>query len=222
MSSLQVATFNIRHGLGVDGQLSLERTARVIDATGASVVGVQEIDRFWPRSGSVDQAEELARLTGMQMAFHPTFTRGSAEYGIGILSREPVKADYTKLPRAGGEEPRGVIAARLEGITVLVTHLSQVSTARAAQIEKLLEVAESADPPVVIMGDFNATRRGLNRIAEAGFSSGASRSTTFPRRGWGRQIDFIFAGRGAQVIKVGTLKSAASDHLPLRAQVARG
>lgn len=219
MSSLEVATFNIRHGLGVDGLLSLERTASVIKATGAAVVGVQEIDRFWTRSESVDQADELAGLTGMHVSFHPTFSEGRAEYGIGLLSQDPAQTDYTELPREGGEEPRGVLSARLAGVTVLVTHLSQVASARAAQIEALLEIAESASPPVVIMGDFNATRRGLRRIAEAGFSFGSGRVTTIPRWGWGRQIDFIFAGRGAEVAKVATLKTAASDHLPLRAEL---
>ena len=54
---LRVATFNIHHGVGADGRLDLTRTADVISATGASVVGLQEVDRtLSARSGWVDQA----------------------------------------------------------------------------------------------------------------------------------------------------------------------
>ncbi|MBA2726127.1 MAG: endonuclease/exonuclease/phosphatase, partial [Actinobacteria bacterium] len=99
MKTLRVATFNIRHGLGVDGRLSLDRTARVILATGAPVVAVQEIDRFWTRSGLIDQAQVLGTLTGMHVSFHPTFSRGDSEYGIALLSKSRLETHFVRLPR---------------------------------------------------------------------------------------------------------------------------
>lgn len=219
MKTFKVATFNIRHGLGTDGRLSLERTGRVILGTEASFVGVQEIDRFWSRSGGVDQAAALADLTGMHMSFHPTFTKGGGDYGLGLLSCPPIETSFEKLPRRAREEPRGVIIGRTPHFTLLVTHLSSDPAARPEQVETLLEIAEKVSPPVVVMGDFNETLRGLRAFAEAGFSPGRRRVTTFPRLGWGRQIDFVFAGRGAEVAATGTVKTAASDHLPLRADV---
>lgn len=219
MGSLCVATFNIHHCLGVDGRLSLQRTADVIKATGAPIVGLQEIDRFWSRSGSVDQAAELEQRTGMHMAFHRTFTDGRAEYGIGLLSSEPLRTSFTSLPRLTGDEPRGFIEALAEGVTVFVTHLSRLPEARPAQIEALLDAVEASPPPVILMGDLNETRRGVRRLTQAGLLSGDRHVTTFPRFGWGRQIDFVFAGRGARVLRSRTLWTAASDHLPVVTEV---
>lgn len=191
----------------------------MILATGAAVVAVQEIDRFWARSGSVDQAEILGRLTGMHMSFHPTFSLGDSEYGIGLLSLNPLETHFVPLPRRGTEEPRGLITTRLNGLGIVATHLTQVDGARPPQIERVLEVAESLEPPVVLMGDFNATRRGLSALVEAGFSTGRKLTTTLPRVGWGRQIDLIWAGKGAQILDSYTLMTAASDHLPLIADL---
>lgn len=221
MRTLRIATFNIRHGLGRDGVLSIERTAAVIQASGAEVVGLQELDRFWSRSGSVDQAAELARLTGMRVSFYPTFARGESEYGLALATTGEVAAGFHRLPRRAGEEPRGVISARLDGLSVLVTHLTQDDAARRVQIEAILDLAESLTPPVVVMGDFNETRRGLRAFEATGFSAGPRRTPTFPRPGlaWARQIDFVFAGRGASVNRSWTLNTAASDHLPLVAEV---
>jgi len=222
MNTLRVATFNIRHGLGRDGVLSLERTAEVIRASGAAVVGLQELDRFWERSGSVDQAAELASLTGMDVHFHPTFTRGAAEYGLALATHSTVETEFHPLPRRAGEEPRGLITARLDEVSLLVTHLSQDPAARRAHIEAVLDVAEAVLAPVAVVGDLNETRRGLKAFQAAGFAPGPRRTPTFPRPGlaWDRQIDFIWAGRGARVARSWTLSTAASDHLPLVAEVA--
>jgi endonuclease/exonuclease/phosphatase family metal-dependent hydrolase len=222
MTMLRIASFNIRHGLGRDGILSLERTAAVIRATRATVIGVQEVDRFWDRSAGLDQSEELARLSGMHVIFSPTFTRGRSEYGIALVAEEPLDTEFHALPRRAGEEPRGLISARVDGLSILVTHLSQDAGARRRQIEAVLDIAEAAPPPVVILGDFNETRRGLKAFDAAGFSPGPLRAPTFPRPGllWDRQIDFVFAGRGARVVGSKTLRTPASDHLPLVADVA--
>ena len=51
---MQFVTYNIQYGLGRDGRYDLERTARVIE--GADVVALQEVERFWKRSGNVDRS----------------------------------------------------------------------------------------------------------------------------------------------------------------------
>src|SRR5687768_15481548 len=66
---LRVLTYNIHHGEGVDGRLDLERIARVITAEEPDLVALQEVDVKTRRTGGVDQAAELARLTGMHFAF---------------------------------------------------------------------------------------------------------------------------------------------------------
>src|SRR5690606_2840765 len=66
---ITVLTYNIHHGEGMDGKLDLERIANVIRSVNPDLVALQEVDRKTQRSAGVDQAEELARLTGMRHVF---------------------------------------------------------------------------------------------------------------------------------------------------------
>jgi endonuclease/exonuclease/phosphatase family metal-dependent hydrolase len=69
-TTLKTLTFNIHHGAGVDGKLDLERVARTIEASGASVVGLQEVDRYFDaRSNWVDQPAWLAARLKMDYVF---------------------------------------------------------------------------------------------------------------------------------------------------------
>jgi endonuclease/exonuclease/phosphatase family metal-dependent hydrolase len=213
MAVLRVATFNIRRGLGRDKLTDLERTAAAIRATDASVIALQEIDVQMTRSGRVDQRALLEELTGMQIEFWPTITRGAGQYGIGLALRDGGDAEFHRLPRLAREEPRGAILSTNGGIAIIATHLSTNGPARSAQIGSLVALAAELQQPVIILGDMNASRRALNGLQEAGFDAGR-RIVTFPgkRR---RQIDYILAGPGLRLLKTWTIDTAASDHLPL-------
>jgi endonuclease/exonuclease/phosphatase family metal-dependent hydrolase len=50
-TTVTVMSFNIHHGQGTDGVLDLERIARVIRASGADIVGLQEVDRHFGGRG---------------------------------------------------------------------------------------------------------------------------------------------------------------------------
>ena len=95
-------TYNIRYGLGVDGRYDLDRIAG--ELTGADVIALQEVERFWRRSGLVDQPAELARLLGnyywvyganMDVDASHRDSRGRLinrrrQFGTMILSRTPI------------------------------------------------------------------------------------------------------------------------------------
>ncbi len=67
---LRVLTYNIHHGVGDDGVLDLERIARVVEDSGADVVGLQEVDRHWSaRSVWLDQPAWLAERLDMHVAY---------------------------------------------------------------------------------------------------------------------------------------------------------
>src|SRR5690606_40425216 len=69
-------SYNIRHGLGCDGVLDLERIAAVIESVSPDVVGLNEVDvRFHRRSGWADQLGWLSRRLKMASCFGPTLRR---------------------------------------------------------------------------------------------------------------------------------------------------
>ena len=66
---LRVMSYNIHHGEGTDGRFDLQRLAQIINDHQPDLVSLQEVDRGTARADGVDQAMELARLTGMDMAY---------------------------------------------------------------------------------------------------------------------------------------------------------
>ena len=215
---LRVATFNVHHCEGLDGLVDIARTARVIAATGAQLVALQELDRHLPRSGSIDQPVALATAGGMSVAFHPTLERARGEYGIGIATEEPVEASFAFLPRAGDEEPRGWLTVAYEGVSVIVTHLSRDAHARAMQIEALASAAAAVRAPVLVLGDLNATHGALGPLEAVGLRA-CTGTPTMPARHPRRQIDHVLAGGGLSVTKCWTIPTDASDHRPLVADL---
>lgn len=169
---LRVASFNIHHGVGLDGRLDLGRTAAAIRATGAAIVGLQEVDRHMSgRSGWIDQAAWLGDELGMHVVHGATLdldppgattdatsdpTVGGAprrRYGNGLLSAHPIRTwQALALPGGAGREPRGLVVAVADvdgtAVRVAATHLQVRSRAeRLAQAARLVEVLEDgADP----------------------------------------------------------------------------
>lgn len=177
---LRVASFNIHHGVGLDGVLDLGRTAEVIRETGAEIVGLQEVDRHLSvRSGWIDQPGWLAEHLGMHVAYganidlDPDDRRGPdaprRHYGNAVLSAHPIGTwRNIPLPGTAGAEPRGLLTvrvavARAEGgraeVVVGCTHLQNRSSAeRLAQAARVVEVLSppGTPEPTIVLGDMNA------------------------------------------------------------------
>jgi endonuclease/exonuclease/phosphatase family metal-dependent hydrolase len=156
-----VATYNIKHTRGNDDVVDLARTARAIQALGADIVALQEVDRGVTRSGSVDQPRLLGERLSMQHAFGGFFAYQGGEYGMAILSRFPIRREVAlRLP--DGNEPRVALFAEVElpsGARVLVVnvHFDWVSndTLRYKQVEALGAVLDTVSLPTILLGDFN-------------------------------------------------------------------
>ncbi|MFF5992490.1 endonuclease/exonuclease/phosphatase family protein [Prauserella flavalba] len=178
--ALRVLSFNVHAGIGADGTFDLARTAEAIRATGADVVGLQEVDVHWSaRSGYADEARELARLTGLRVYFAPIYDlepeRGHEQrrrYGVAVLSRHPIVAAANhSLTRLSTVEPdpvpelapgfaEVVVSVRGEPVHVYTTHLDHRPdpAVRAAQAREMVAVLDRAPPGTrqVLTGDLNA------------------------------------------------------------------
>jgi len=86
-SAIRVATYNIKHGRGMDGTLNLERTLVTLKTLNADIIALQEVDDQARRSGGVDQASWLAERLGMHAAYGAFMDFQSGRYGLAILSR---------------------------------------------------------------------------------------------------------------------------------------
>jgi endonuclease/exonuclease/phosphatase family metal-dependent hydrolase len=229
-SPLRVMTYNIHHGEGLDGQLDLERIARVIRESGATIVGLQEVDRGVERTGRRDLLRELADLTGMSYAFGKNIDHQGGDYGNAVLTAHPIVSEGNRLlPNPGGGEQRGLLQTVLDAhgqrTLVLVTHLDfqRDDAGRMAAADEMRAAIEAwGDGPVIVMGDFNDVpgSRVHQRLTEtetltdvwvaAGQGEGFTSPASAPRR----RIDWILV-RGFDVLDSTVPRTDASDHLPV-------
>jgi endonuclease/exonuclease/phosphatase family metal-dependent hydrolase len=230
---LSVLTFNIHHGAGPDGVVDLDRVAAEIAATGADVVGLQEVDRHYgERTGFADQPAELAARLGMEMVFAPNYVlepltpdAPPREHGVVILSRFPILAESrTLLPKGvPEEEQRGLLEAvidvRGEPIRIMTTHLEADSAAsRPPQARVVAAAVARSTEPVVLTGDLNGTPSAPEvtmltaLLADSGAGVGGP---TFPAWAPTARIDYVLTGaRGARSEALATV---SSDHRPVLA-----
>lgn len=235
---LSVATYNIHHGVGVDGVLDLRRIAEEIATSGAEIVGLQEVDRHWSgRSDWADQAEQLAELLGMHVVYGANLDRDPPsegaprrQYGTAILSRYPIlEWSNTALPNLGGEQ-RGLLEALVEvrgvRVRVLNTHLQHNSAEeRAAQTQAIAERIDAIDEPVVLPGDLNAQPDDAEmealqqRLDDAWVRGGVGDGLTYSADNPRTRIDYIMVSRDVDVSNAVVHDSPASDHLPVAAEL---
>lgn len=235
--ALRLLSYNIHHGEGVDGKLDLERIAAVIKKSEADVVALQEVDVRVPRSGKVDQPQQLSQMLNMQVVFGGNIELDGGHYGNAVLSRFPIKAHRNDpLPNDNGGEQRGVLSVELEIangtlITLLATHLDHRPDPRQREnsakfINGLL--ASAKDPqPFLLVGDLNATLQStvLREFQLRWKSSSPSELPTTPVNKPNRQIDFVLlplqpadSPLVIQAVSTRVLDEAlASDHRPILA-----
>lgn len=256
---LRVMTFNIHHGAGNDAcgmpaaaeatapdcSLDLERIARIVRDADVDIAALQEVDRFWTRSGSVDQPERLGALLGMRPCYGPNVAHGPDahagrphEYGTLVLSRHRLAScTNTLLPRADdSSEQRGLLRASVRlgdrVLHVYNTHLHTREDDRRLQIPAVLQHIGSAAGPMLLAGDLNATPDApylaplFARLSDVWATRGEGPGFTSPARPGvapRRRIDYILVSPEVEVRRAvtldGSLQALASDHYPVVADL---
>ncbi len=229
---LRAVSYNIKHGEGMDGQVDLDRCARVLSDLEADFIGLQEVDLGAMRSGGRNQANELARTLSLHPAFGSFMDFQGGRYGMAILSRFPiVSVESLRLP--DGNEPRIalIVESRLpNGETILVVnvHFDWVrdDAFRFAQAKELVAHLRGRSKPFILLGDFNDVpgSRTLALFEELAseISKPASDRFTFPSTTPEREIDFIWCSPTLawRVSKTTVIEETiASDHRPVVADL---
>ncbi len=200
---VRVLSYNIHHGEGSDGEIDLQRIADVILEQKPDIVALQEVDVRTRRASGVDQAEVLARLTGMEKAFVSAMRYQGGLYGEAVLSHLPILAiDEHRLPNPLGGEPRIILDVELRlgdglsSITILATHLDhEFAGNRAASTEYIDRFLVPDDPsPTLLIGDLNAVPDSVpmqklwGRWRDA---SGKDPAPTYPAAAPDRKLDYV-------------------------------
>lgn len=163
---MKFVTYNIQYGLGQDGRTDLPRIAAAVED--ADVIALQEVERFWQRSGLVDQPAELARLLpehhwvyGANLDMDASYRDGTGslvnrrrQFGTMLLSRSPILSSRNfPLPKLGLAESHSIQQGILEGVIdtgigplrVYSTHLSHLAPqTRLPQVQAILDLHAKA------------------------------------------------------------------------------
>lgn len=233
-SGLRVMTYNIHHAnppsKAEDSTIDLKAIATVINNAKPDLVALQEIDVNNTRSGiDVNEAEVLAKLTGMYFHFTGAFAYRGGEYGDAVLSRFPIKDTFNyHLPIVEGtkEEVRTLCLIKVQlpnnkEIYFGSTHLGLSEETRILQAKEIVKIVKTLSLPLIVGGDFNALPdskpiqildKVLNRscITNCGFTISAQN----PRH----KIDYIMY-RPKDIFHVSNYniihETYASDHFPV-------
>ena len=138
--SLRLASYNLHKCRGMTGPYAPERNLKVIAEMGADVIALQEVDfRHGARPEALPRSQ-IEAATGMV----PALFTGTGENSLGwhgqtILLRPDLmaQAQVRRLPLPG-IEPRGALALRLPGLTLIALHLGLVRSSRRAQLQRIV------------------------------------------------------------------------------------
>ena len=226
---LKVMSYNIQGHAARRAKGYLERLAETIVAERPDLVGLQEVHRRTPASRGEDQAETLARLTGLEVHFAPSLAMGEGEFGNALLVAGEVRsAAAHPLPSAG--EPRTVLESQVSvhgtDLRFLVTHLAAWgrlgSTRRARQVGHLTSRLRSLDGPFVLVGDLNAPPDApelRHLMAAELFRSCSGLECT--HRMMRQCIDYVFADPGWTTVASRVVRAGPSDHWPVVVELRR-
>ena len=224
-----IMTYNIRHGVGMDRVLDLERTARVIQAANPDFVILNEVDHGTGRAFGILQADSLGKRLDMSAVFGRSIDYDGGEYGNALLSRYPIiNFHIIDLSVDSLAEGRSLFISRinLDGDTLIVmgTHLGLSPDERLAQVHRIMDILPHGKP-ILLCGDFNFEPDSqpysviAKKLRDGILNTRSLPQMTFPADSPDRRIDYIFVNDGIDVLSSRQVDhldvSVASDHLPL-------
>jgi endonuclease/exonuclease/phosphatase family metal-dependent hydrolase len=225
---LTILTYNIEGHAALSRGDHLEKIAAVIRESKADIVGLEEVHRGTWQSRFSDQAVRLGELTGMSVAFAPSFSVFGGDFGNAILTRGKLEsARVVDLPSIG--EPRAMLIARviLDGRPVMfhVAHFAawggMNSSIRQKQVDCTIDHLRHGNGDFVLVGDFNASPdtpeiAHARTAAELQFASPLDVPT---HRLMDDTIDYIITSHSLERINSRVMQSGPSDHWPVVAEV---
>jgi endonuclease/exonuclease/phosphatase family metal-dependent hydrolase len=240
---IRVMSFNIHHGADDEDELDLPAIASDIRASGADVIGLQEVDRHMSsRSDFADQAAWLAHRLGMYFVYGANLDRppkaGQSkrrQYGTAVLSKHKIVGARNHVLRnilyaRDPSEPRGLLEAVIDlgqvQLSFFTTHLDhQRGEQRRQQMRQVAAIAGASRKPVVLVGDLNTApgtsemRRITAKFTDSFLKRGRGKGYSFRSDRPTKRIDYILVRGSVQVRATKVIDSQSSDHRPIIADL---
>jgi endonuclease/exonuclease/phosphatase family metal-dependent hydrolase len=123
---LKIVTYNIQFGCGRNGKIDLDRIVEAVHD--ADVIALQEVDRYWPRSGEIDQVNMIVeRFPSFDFAYGPGVDQAiigrvgpdgrptRRQFGNLLISRSPIGyVRHHLLPKFASIGPLSIQRSALE------------------------------------------------------------------------------------------------------------
>ncbi len=218
---LRVIVYNVKAF-----RLGLDRVTDVLRTLGPDLLLLQE-------SGPRRSLRALGSALEMQVAADP-FSPLRRRVKNAVLARPPWRIISHRLHRLEGSErfyPRGALVAQAgragRRVWAASAHLGLVPVERGRHARDLTGLLEELAGPIVLGMDLNETPERpsatwfARRYTDAWAAAGAGDGPTFPSLDASARIDYLFVSGGVTVdgIHVAELAGAASDHLPIVADL---
>ena len=205
----------------------------IIKEQNPDVCGLNEVDYLTERSGGVDETKTLSEMLDMEGIFGKAIDLPGGEYGNALLSKHKIlEKEVIEIPEVKDKVPgyyyerRVIIRAKLDiagGLTVLQLHSGLSKPEMDNCIDKLCEVIDSLDTPVVVMGDFNMTpdypalEKVRERLVDTKHLLNDGKFMTFGTYEGVKKlhIDYIFVSKDIKPLSLTVPDTAVSDHYPL-------
>lgn len=237
---LKLMTYNIAAGRYYkdyaetkEAPVDITKCAQVIKDQAPDICGLNEVDFLTDRSGNIDETGILKATLNMEGVFGKAIDLPGGEYGNALLSRFPIlEKEVIGIPEVKDKVPgyyyerRVILRAKLDvagGITVLQLHSGLSNPEMDNCIDKLCEVIDSLDTPVIVMGDFNmkpdypALEKVRERLVDTKYLLNDGEFMTFGTyEGAGKvHIDYIFVSKDIKPLTLSVPEGPVSDHYPV-------
>jgi len=221
---LRIMTYNIQGHAASRRPDHIPKIAETIKTVAPDVVGLQEVHCRTRQSQSIDQASQLAELTGLNLHFGRSCAMEGGDYGNAVLTRGTI-AEARAHPLPGSGEPRSLLESKIDidgmRITFFVTHLAAwgrlLRNARLSQIAKLGDITGAGHSPHLLVGDFNVppAAEELRVLLSHGHLKmcGDTKEPTFPATR--QRLDYIFCDEKWELVEQEIVRRGPSDHWPI-------
>ena len=163
---IRILSFNLRSGLGMNGQLDIQRQTELIRSFAPDAAGLQEVrirKELPPEQGNMPAI--MGEKTAMHFYFGRTIENDTFEYGIGILASHTSEwVEEMLLPQPDTMEQRTVLVVKIRKenreFYMVNTHLVFEEDAGKVRLEQLQAITdlvrEKGYVPAILTGDLNA------------------------------------------------------------------